>query len=358
MPMMSKDVFLSCLHMEEHERVPSFIFDTSFGMSILNRPVSDIYIKGFDADLSAKSISAGRRFLGHDAVVGATSCGDTRVFGADVRLFRDRPPMIRKNAFSDPNSIDDHSPEEIDCGILDGIAKSHVLLRDLEPDAAIIGYTPTPFLLCAVLRGVEYFLMDTMSGNGYIGRLLDFSQSVADIITERICSTGSCDTVMLPGAYDNIGLVGLDAIKRLCIPGLRSLYRKIDENDLPVIFHPHGTLTEDDGVKALDLFLDVGFDCIYYGEDNDHRVMAGLTKGRSSIMGGVDTASTIYLGPNERVVKDTEVVLDDTKGSDFMFTCSCSVDFTLDKDRLKLMVDTVKKEVVGPAGIEPATSAL
>ena len=354
----AKENFLSCLMMREHEGIPTFIFDTSFGCSILGIGVSDIYSGGFNPEQSARSISAGRKFLGHDAVVGATSCGDTRVFGADVQLFPNRPPMIRKNAFSDPNSIDKHSPEEIDCSILDGIARSHILVRDLEPDAAILGYTPTPFLLCAVLRGIEYFLMDTMSGNGYVERLLEFSQGVTDIITERICSTGTCDAVMLPGAYDNIGLVGLEAIESLCIPGLRSLYKRIDKNDLPVIFHPHGTLTEDDGPKALDLFLDVGFDCIYYGEDNDHRILSELTKGRSSIMGGIDTASTIYIGPDERVIKDTEKVLDDTDKSDFIFTCSCSVDYGLDKDRLKLMLDTVRKRVVGPAGIEPATSAL
>ena len=109
-----------------------------------------------------------------------------------------------------------------------------------------------------------------------------------------------------------------------------------------------GTLTEDDGIKALDMFLDIGFDCIYYGEDNDHRMMAELTKGRSSVMGGIDTAPTIYLGPEERVVRDTEKVLDDTDGSDFIFTCSCSVDYGLDKDRLKLMLDTVRKKGGGP----------
>ena len=346
--MNSKDVFLSCLRMSDHNRVPTFIFDTSFGMSILGKPVSDIYCDGFDAEISAKSISAGRRFLGQDGIVGATSCGDTRVFGADVQLFPNRPPMIRRNAFSDPRAIDLHSPEEIDCDILDGIARSHTLLRDMEPDAALIGYTPTPFLLCAVLRGIEYFLMDTMSSNGYIDRLLDFSQDVTRIITERICDTGSCDAVMLPGAYDNVGLFGSDALKRYCIPGLSSLYRIIDDESLPVILHPHGPLTEDDGIRALDMFLDIGFDCIYYSEDIDQRAMAELTEGRCSIMGGVDTASTIYLGPEERVVRDTEKVLDDTDGSDFIFTCSCSVDYGLDKDRLKLMLDTVRKKGGGP----------
>ena len=348
MKMIPKDVFLSCLHKGAHDRIPTFIFDTSFGMSVLDVPVSMIYSNGFDADLSARSISAGRRYLGHDGIVGATSCGDSRVFGADIQLFPDRPPMIRKNAFSDPMAIHRHSPEEVDCGVLDGIAKSHILLRDMEPDAFLIGYTPTPFLLCAVLRGIEYFLMDTMSKNGYIEELLDFSQNVSNITTERICDTGSCDAVMLPGAYDNIGLFGLDILKKYCIPGLDDLYGMIERYRLPTIFHPHGTLTEDDGIEALDLFLEIGFDCIYYGEDNDHRRMRALTEGKCSIMGGVDTATTIYLGPDERVVRDTEEILNDTEGSDFIFTCSCSVDYGLDKEHLKLMMDTVRRRCGGP----------
>ena len=68
-----------------------------------------------------------------------------------------------------------------------------------------------------------------------------------------------------------------------------------------------------------------------------------MTKGRCSMMGGIDTYSAIYLGPDERVIKDTEDVLEQTEGADYMFTCSCSVDAYLDRNRLKLMMDTVRK---------------
>ena len=329
--------------MEAHDRIPTFIFDTSFGMNILGKPVFEIYRNGFDSELSARSISAGRRFLGHDGIVGATSCGDTRVFGADVQFFPDRPPMIMRHAFSDPLNIDSHSPEEIDCGIIDGIVGSYDILRKMEPDAFMMGYTPTPFLLCAVLRGLEYFLMDLISGNGYVERLLRFSQNVSDIITEKICSTGTCDGIMLPGAYDNVDIIGMDSLKKYCIPSLESTNRTIGKSDLPMIFHPHGVLTEGHGTEALKMFLELGYDCIYYGEDNDHRRIGELTQGRCSVMGGVDTASTIYLGPDERVVKDTENIIGQMEGMDYIFTCSCSVDYGLDRGRLKLMMDTVRK---------------
>ena len=356
--MESRDLFLSCLRMGAHDRIPTFIFDTSFGTSIVGVPVSDIYKNGFDTELSARSISAGRRFLGHDGIVGATSCGDTRVFGAKVQLFPDRPPMIREHAFSDPLTIDSHTPEEIDNEVIDGIAGSYGLLHGMEPDAFIMGYTPTPFLLCAVLRGLEYFLMDLISRNGYVEELLDFSRNVSDIITDKICGTGVCDGMLLPGAYDNVDLIGMDALRDHCVPALKSTNAAIGRYNLPMIFHPHGVLTEGHGEEALDLFLELGYDCIYYGEDNDHYRIGELTQGRCSVMGGVDTASTIYLGPNERVVKDTRNVIDQMEGRDYIFTCSCSVDYGLNRERLKLMMDTVRRRVVGPAGIEPATSAL
>lgn len=339
----AKENFLSCIKMEEHDRIPTFIFDTSFGCSILGISVSDIYKDGFNGELSARSISAGRGYLGHDAVIGATSCGDTRVFGAEVQLFPDRPPMLRKNAFSDPQTIDAHSPEEMDSPVIDGIVDSYNHLREMEPDGFIMGYTPTPFLLASVLRGLEYFLMDLISGNGYAERLLGFSEKVSDITTDKICSTGTCDAVMLPGAFDNVDIIGIGDLKKYCIPSLESVNRAVGRYDLPVIFHPHGALTEGYGAEALELFLELGYDCIYYGEGVDHRRFKELTDGKCSMMGGIDTYSTIFLGPDERVVKDTEDVLEQTGGADYIFTCSCSVDACLDKNRLKLMMDTVRK---------------
>ena len=114
------------------------------------------------------------------------------------------------------------------------------------------------------------------------------------------------------------------------------------ECDVPVIFHPHGSLSDGTGTESLDRFIDVGFECIYYGENCDHEKMRSLTEGRTSVMGGIDTSQTIFLGNDERIVKDTEAVLDGSEGHDYMFSCSCSIDRGLDPGKLKLMADTVR----------------
>lgn len=172
---------------------------------------------------------------------------------------------------------------------------------------------------------------------------MGFSEQVMKNMIERICPDSICDGILIPGAYDNVDLLGLESLKRYCIPYLRDMKKGISGYGLPTIFHPHGAFTKGPGIEALKMFTDIGYECIYYGEDVDHRKFKELTNGKCSMMGGIDTASTIYLGPDERVVRDTEDVLKQTDGTDYIFTCSCSVDANLDKGRLKLMMDTVRK---------------
>lgn len=340
--MTPRDNFISCIEMKEHEYVPSFIFDTSFGMSILGKDVSELYKNGFDPELSAKSISAGRRYLRHDGMNGATACGNTSVFGAKICYYDNRPPMVIRNAFYNPALLYDHEPGEVE-GITEGLVISNRLLRGLEPDAFISAYTPSPFLLATVLRGVEPMILEIVSNEDYVHDLLRFTREAVRIMIDMVCPEDSCDAMMIPGAYDNADLLGLDSLRKFCLSDLRDMGKKARSYGLPTIFHPHGVLTSGQGLDVLNDFIGSGFECIYYGEGNDHRKICELTEGKCSVMGGIDTFRSIFIGPDERAVADTQEILDDTKGYNHVFTCSCSVDADLDRNRLKLMIDTVKK---------------
>lgn len=276
-------------------------------------------------------------------MTGATSCGDTRIFGAEVDLFPDRPPMIRKNAFKDPNELYNHSPDEMDNATIDNIIASNELLRELEPDALIAGYTPSPFLLASILRGLEYAMMDAFSENGFINELMEFCEKSITIMNKRICASNACDCTLIPGAYDNVDLLGLESFRKICIPSLRRMYELSSSNNLPCIMHPHACLTSGNGIEALKEFMEIGFECVYYGEDNDHGIICDLTDDRCATMGGIDTFTSIFMGPDERVIKDTSEVLEQTKGRRHIFTCSCSVDASVDISRIKLMIDTVNR---------------
>ncbi|MGN1044768.1 MAG: uroporphyrinogen decarboxylase family protein [Candidatus Methanomethylophilaceae archaeon] len=339
---MSGRDLLNCLEGNGSGGVPTFLYDTSLGTVYAGMDVDSIYRNGFDGERSARSISACRRALGHDGVIGSVLCTDGRAIGAEYRYFPDRQPMLVRAAFADPGSLYSHSPEDMEGRSLEECVRSYRSVRRREPDAAIAATIPSPFLVAATARGIEEVMMDIMCSPDYFSDLMRFSVRVTDIVSDAILGDPSADFVVIPGAYDNVDLIGEDDLRRVCVPGLAHTYGICKGYGRDVVFHPHGMFTSDIGRRALDLFIGMGFECIYYGEGNDHAEIAKMCRDRIPLMGGVDSATTIYLGPDDRVRKDTGYVLDSMRENAFIYSCSCSVDRGLDLHRMELMMSVVK----------------
>ena len=339
---MSRESFLECIARRPHEGVPSFMFDTSFGTGFAGYRVSEVYGKGFDGEKSARSICAGRKYLGHDAVPGSMISMDTRELGAEIELYDDRPAMLTKPAFKEPDRLYDSDPSDIvRCATADEIIRSNNLVKEIDPDAVVAAYVPSPFLFSAVLRGLEPLLMDMVDEPDYVKELMEFTTKCCEGLARRHMEETGSECSIIPGAYDNPDLISLDDLDRICIPSLKRVRSILSRDSRPVIFHPHGALTLSPGRDAFESFVGIGFDCIYYGENCDHGEMCRIADGKVSVMGGIDTATTIFLGDDDTVRKDTKSVLEATDGYDFIYSCSCSIDRNLNAGKLKVMMDTV-----------------
>ena len=339
---MSRESFLDCIARRPHEGVPSFMFDTSFGTGFSGYRVSEVYGKGFDGEKSARSICAGRKYLGHDAVPGSMISMDTRELGAEIELYDDRPAMLTKPAFKEPDRLYDSDPSDIvRCATVDEIIRSNNLIKETDPEAVVAAYVPSPFLFSAVLRGLEPLLMDMVNEPDYVKELMEFTTGCCEGLARRHIDETESECSIIPGAYDNPDLISLDDLDRICIPSLKRVRSILSRDSRPVIFHPHGALTVPPGRNAFESFVGTGFDCIYYGENCDHGEMCRIADGKVSVMGGIDTATTIFLGDDDTVRKDTKSVLEATDGYDFIYSCSCSIDRNLNAAKLKVMMDTV-----------------
>ena len=339
---MSRESFLDCIARRPHEGVPSFMFDTSFGTGFSGYRVSEVYGKGFDGEKSARSICAGRKYLGHDAVPGSMISMDTRELGAEIELYDDRPAMLTKPAFKEPDRLYDSDPSDIvRCATVDEIIRSNNLIKETDPEAVVAAYVPSPFLFSAVLRGLEALLMDMVNEPDYVKELMEFTTGCCEGLARRHIDETESECSIIPGAYDNPDLISLDDLDRICIPSLKRVRSILSRDSRPVIFHPHGALTVPPGRNAFESFVGTGFDCIYYGENCDHGEMCRIADGKVSVMGGIDTATTIFLGDDDTVRKDTKSVLEATDGYDFIYSCSCSIDRNLNAGKLKVMMDTV-----------------
>ncbi len=93
----------------------------------------------------------------------------------------------------------------------------------------------------------------------------------------------------------------------------------------------------------MEYVLDLGVQLLYYGENNDMRKLRELCDSRVSVTGGIDSFTTIYLGDKERIEKDVNACLDAFEGVPYILSCSCSVDRFLQLDKVKMMVDAVRK---------------
>jgi uroporphyrinogen decarboxylase len=202
---------------------------------------------------------------------------------------------------------------------------------------------PAALSAAMVLRGFQTLLMDLLLEPEFAADMISFAGEVSNISIEAIDGAVDIDGVLLTGAFDNLDMIGPDAMREFSLPRLRASERRIHGLGLPVMFHPHGALTSDgEALEILDEMLEIGFECMYYGETIDPETMKRHAKGKCSLCGGIDTFTSIYLGPDERVHKDVSDHLARFDDGCHIFSPSCSVDRGLPLDRMEMMMRTVR----------------
>ena len=339
---MSKEDFISCIRRQEHSGIPTFLLDSSLGTVYAGIDVSEMYQYGFDAELSAKSISASRRALGHDAVVGSMMFADYGALGEECEYCSDKVPVIIKPAFEDPLDTEYCSPYDlIDTDTMNECIRSYGLVREYEPDAAIAAVVPSVFDVSARIRGKEAFLMDMNCDRYAFDEIVGFAKGIVNLVSDRIIDESGPDFVVVTSTFDDINLIGEDMFRDRSILDLTNIYYKCRGSNIPTIIHPRGVLTDGAGKKALKPLQYVGFEGLYYGGGNDHRTMAEMCQNQILLVGGLDIES-IRDGTDDSIVKETNDVLDIMTGKDFIYSCSDSVDRGLDTHRMELMMSIVK----------------
>ena len=340
--MNARENAISCLERQPYERVPTFLFDTSLCSAVTGISMAEIFgNNGYNPELAAKAVIGSRKFIGHDMTMGALKSMDYRVFGAEMRYSDNAPMMTVKRAFGDPEELFKHEPEEIDSPSIHAYAEGFSVIRKTDKEATLGGTVPAPFSVGCMLRGLEPMLVDAVAEKEYTEKLLKFTMKVGDIVGDIFLREGNPDFGVITGAFDNPDILSLEDIRTLCLPGIEKHLRMIKEYGIPSVYHPHGQFTKEPGINLVDDYRKMSIDCLYYGENNAHSAMREISKGDFSLMGGIDTFTTIYLGDSNRIISDTEDVLKPMEDFPFVFTCSCSVDGDLDIHKMKLMIDTV-----------------
>ena len=341
--MNGREIFNASLRGERTSRTPVFLFDLSLGMDVLGVPTTDLYSGGFNGKLGGKCIVALQKHLKNDALAGSYQSIDITAFGGKFAYPEYGIPYIAKPAVSEIDDLYRYSPSDIR-EHMQGSLDSFTTVRSGAPDVGLMMNIPAPLSTAMVLRGLQTFLMDLYLEPEFSKDMISFAGDVSKNSIDVIAGNADIDGVLLTAAYDNLDMIGPDAMKEFSFPGLRASEKFIHGLGLPVMFHPHGALTSDDAATTvLDEMLDMGFDCLYYGETIDAAKIKEHADGKCALCGGIDTFTTIYLGPDERVRSDVDRYLDHfTEYSGYIFSPSCSVDRGLPLRRMEKMMRTVR----------------
>ena len=339
--MNSRELLNATLKMEHVDRVPTFLFDLSLGMDVLDIPTADVYGSGFDGELAGKCVLALQRCLGHDAVPGSYQSVDIKAFGGETAYSERGVPYTTKTPFKNPDDMHRYRGSDI-ADHMQGSIDSFRTIRESGPDLGLMMNIPAPFSLGTMLRGLEPMLMDLVLEPDYTDDLIAFGKDVMHTSIESVICEVDIDAVLMTASMDNPDLMGPDALKRFSYPGLKASEQFIHNHGIPIMFHPHGGFTSDpEWEKVLDDMIGIGTECFYYGEAIDSRKMRSHADGKCALCGGVDTFTTIYLGSEERIRNDVFEYLE-IHDSDFIFTASCSVDRGLPLDKMGMMMDAVR----------------
>jgi Uroporphyrinogen-III decarboxylase len=338
--MNQKENLLSAVRCKGSEYTPVFLRDLTLGLDASGMRTTDVFSRQYDPKASAESVLALQRMIGHDAVVGCIHTYSLEAFGGITKYPEFGIPYLSVPPFADISRMDNYVPADIDDALLEGMYRSYRIIKERAPELAVVMNVGGPVNTAGNLRGIEQFLMDTYTERELADEIMKFSYGVMETIIDKL-HEGS-DAVFLASASDNPDMFGPEGFERFSLPCIRKNVKHSHSLGLPVIFHPHGVFSTEDRKDVLKMSVDTGIDGFQFAEGNEPEGILEGTKGRCSIMGGVDAFTTLLLGPEKRIVRDTHRFMDVLSHEDYVFMCSCSLNRGLSIENVRTMVNAVR----------------
>lgn len=327
------------------DRVPVFLRDLTLGLDVAGLGTPEVCAGAFDAELSARSVVAAQRELGHDAVVGSIQyCGmEVEMLGGEVMFPPYGIPSVIRAPFDSPEKVDDAElPDASRDAPLSNIVRSYGLVdRRIGREVAILGNVEGPLTKAGILRGLDTLALDMVSDPDVFLKTVRFSVDLTKDLCSALCRAGVNTAMFVAAATDNPDILGGEVFERHTLPGLRAVVDTVRKEGLPTVFHPHGLFSSGPGSALLEASLDTGIVGFQFAEGNDLVEAKRRWGGQTCIMGGVNAFTTLLLGPLEAIRAETRRYLEGCMdGGGYVMMCSCSLHRGMPLDHVKEMVMT------------------
>jgi len=329
------------------DRVPVFLRDLTLGLDVIGVPTPEVCSGKFNAELSSRAVVATQRALGHDAVVGSIQfCGlETEMLGGELHFPERTIPTILHPPFASPEDVDRAElPDPLRDEPLSNVVKAYELTSSSVGDeVAILGNIEGAVTKAGMLRGLEALLMDLLTDRGLAERTIEFAARMGEDLADALASHGVNSALFVAAASDNPDIIGPDDFRRYSLPGLRRVVDVVNANGLPTVFQPQGIFTEPMFSPLVSESIAQGIAGFQFAERNDLAFAKREWGNVTCILGGVDAFTTLLLGPEERIIRETEDCLRSCGPSGYVMMCSCSLHRGMPLGNVKAMVDACRR---------------
>lgn len=329
------------------DRVPVFLRDLTLGLDVIDVPTPEVCAGRFNAELSSKAVVATQRALGHDAVVGSIQfCGlETEMLGGKLNFPERGIPTIERPPFIEPGAVDRAElPDPLRDEPLRNVVKAYELTSQrIDDEVAILGNIEGSVTKAGMLRGLEAHLMDLLTDRALAERTIEFAARLGEDFADALASHGVNSALFVAAASDNPDLIGPDDFRRYSFPGLKRVVDVGRANGLPTVFHPHGVFTDPIFMPLVRESIEQGVVGFQFAERNDLALARREWGNDICILGGVDAFTTLLLGPEDRIARETEDCLRSCGSSGYVLMCSCSLHRGIPLGNVKAMVDACQR---------------
>jgi len=201
------------------------------------------------------------------------------------------------------------------------------------------------------LRGMEEFLMDMVSDNYMVEKLVDMSVEHNIIIAKKAIKMGA-DYIFLGDDYGSTAgpIFSPDSFRKLLLPGLTEIVGEIKKAGGFVIKHCCGNIN-----SLLDMMVESGIDAIHPLDEVAGMDIAGVQKkykGRIVVMGGIDCGELLTNRSPEEVITETKRILSSiSSNGSHIIGSSNTIQPKVKPENYLAMVETVKKYGTYPINI-------